>query len=633
MLTVLRKSVGSWVAKIFILLLVASFGVWGVSGAILGGNSGSVVQVGGTGVSINDYVLAYERTRTAISRQFGRLLTREEIRAFGMEGNVLSQLVSGALLDESARRMGLGLSTKNLASLIGEDETFQDASGNFDRRSLAQQLAQIGMSESDYVENRQSVAVRNQLLEAISANTQSSQTYIDAYNKYRSEKRVFEYAIISADMLSDVPVPTTDDIKAYFEKNKTDYIAPEYRKLIMVKLEPEDVSDQESVSPDEVEDEYEARKSEFRTEEKRSIQQLTLEDETQGNAIIERLKGGELFETVLSSLGKTENDIDIGEYTQKDLPDTNVATAAFSLKLNEVSGVVTGIFGPVLLRVTRITPETVKPLSEVEDDLRKRLALIKAGEELFDIHDKLEDERASGDNLSEAARKVKLKVRVIEKIDASGRLPDGELVNDLPESANLLRQLFETAQGVETDPITITGSGFVWYEVGEVYNQRQKEFEEVKDEVSATWVIKETANRVEKIAAELKSKLDDGDDFAATFAAILPEAFKDRKVERSAELGREDSSNDLSRDAVRSGFAVANDKATLAPGVSEGDQVVLKVVNVIAGTDNSVGPEEKTRLDEEAGNDLLNQLIGDLQGREDVVISQRAILAAQNLIR
>lgn len=633
MLTLLRQSVGTWVAKAFIMLLVASFGVWGVSSSIVGGNAGSVVQVGDTSVTANDYVLAYERARFSISQQFGRLLTRDEAKIFGVETNVMSQLVSGAVLDENASNMGLGLSNSSLATLIGEDKAFQDSTGNFNRRALQQQLRQLNMSEADYVENRQAVAVRNQLLEGTSANTEVSQVYVNAYDKYRNEKRVFEYVTITSDMIGEKPVPTGDEIKAYYDTKKDEYIAPEYRKIIVVKLEPEDVSDPQSITDEEISEEYEERKSEFKTDEKREIQQLTLESEEQGKTVLERLKGGELFETILADLGKSEADINIGEYTQSGLPDANVGKAAFELKLNEVSEVITGIFGPVILRVTAITPETIKPLSEVEDDLRKRLALAKAGEELFDIHDRLEDERAAGDSLSDAATKVNLKIRTLDKIDATGKLVDGELIKDLPESSKLLRQAFETAEGVETDPISIGSSGFVWYEVADVFVKRQKDLDEVKDQVSQSWVKNETDSAVGKIASELEKKLKSGEDFKTIYAALFTEESSDHNIEKSAELSREDSSSELSNGAVLSGFSVGKGKTATATGVNPGEQIVLKVTSIIAGEGNSLGPDEKKQLDTALGNDLLNQMVGDLRQRTDVSVNQSAILAAQNLIR
>ena len=46
MLDILRKGAQGWVAKFLLILLVASFGVWGISGSILNAGSNAVITVG-----------------------------------------------------------------------------------------------------------------------------------------------------------------------------------------------------------------------------------------------------------------------------------------------------------------------------------------------------------------------------------------------------------------------------------------------------------------------------------------------------------------------------------------------------------------------------------------------------------
>ncbi|TIN54406.1 MAG: peptidylprolyl isomerase, partial [Mesorhizobium sp.] len=112
MLGILRSAAGTWVAKGLLVLLVLSFLVWGVSGQLMSGLAGhdSVITAGGTKVSINEYRLAYDRQLAVMSQQFGQRLSHEQAKALGVDNQVLAQLVSGAVLDEQARKLGLGLS-------------------------------------------------------------------------------------------------------------------------------------------------------------------------------------------------------------------------------------------------------------------------------------------------------------------------------------------------------------------------------------------------------------------------------------------------------------------------------------------------------------------------------------------
>ena len=167
MLDSLRQAATTWVAKLLLALLVLSFAVWGISGTIFGGPGNNVLTAGETAVSITDYRLAYDRQLNVMSRQFGTRLTREQAVALGIDQQVLSQLVAGAVLDEQASEMRLGLSEDRLAQLTAEDPAFHGPDGRFDRQQFEYVLRQVGMRPEDYLRNREQVAVRQQIVDAV----------------------------------------------------------------------------------------------------------------------------------------------------------------------------------------------------------------------------------------------------------------------------------------------------------------------------------------------------------------------------------------------------------------------------------------------------------------------------------
>ena len=627
MLQMLRSSVGGWVAKTFIGLLVLSFAVWGVSGAFVNGAADYVIQVGETKVGLLDYRLTYDQRLNALSRQLGTRLSREQARAFQIEQSVISQLTSGAILDESARKMGLGLSEDELAKLIGNDPAFRDAAGTFSRSQLNFALQRIGMREEDYIRNRGAVSIRSQIVEGTANGVEVPEIFLKALATFQQEKRQFDYVIVDKNAIGEVPVATESNISAYYADNKDDYVAPEYRKLNILKLEASDIADEDSVDDQAVKDEYEATKASFVDPEQRKIQQLVLTDTTKAEAIVERLKAGELFETILSEEGKSESDVELGVFIKADLPDVAIADAAFSLELNKPSGVVTGIFGPVILRVTEISEEKTTPFAEVKDKLRKELSLKKASDELFDIHDRVEDERAAGDSLADAAKTLGLKMQYVEMIDRSGRLPDGSVYTELPASAKMLDEAFKIDVGVEADPISLSVNGFVWFEVAKVTIERQKPLEEVRNAVSTAWVTKTTSDKIKALADTLNERVAAGEKIDAVATALLPDAVK---VEESAELLRTDESNDLSRDAVQAGFGVASGKSVAtASGVDK--YVVLVVKNIIDANTSNVDLNIINQINSSASDDILTQMVNMLQQDEAVNINSQAIETALSL--
>jgi peptidyl-prolyl cis-trans isomerase D len=221
MLSALRNAAGTWVAKLLLILLVVSFAVWGISGSLvtgLGGNS--VVTAGGTTVSPIEYRLAYDRQIAVMSQQFGTRLTREQAKALGIEDQVLAQLVAGAVLDEQASELGLGLSQDKLARLTMDDPAFKGPNGQFDRQQFEYVLRQIGMRPEDYLQNRGQVAIRQQIVEAVSDGLKAPDTFLRAVALYRGEDRTAEYIVLPKSLAGPIEEPTDAALSAYFEANK-----------------------------------------------------------------------------------------------------------------------------------------------------------------------------------------------------------------------------------------------------------------------------------------------------------------------------------------------------------------------------------------------------------------------------
>src|SRR6185312_2371877 len=123
---------------------------------------------------------------------------------------------------------------------------------------------------------------------------------------------------------------------------------------------------------------------------------------------------------------------------------------------------------------------------EVKADLEKKLLKERASGAIFDLHDKIEDELASGTTLSEAAAKLKLDYQLIDQVDRDGRKPDGSTVT-LPAQKDVLNAAFATDTGVENDPIDAKDDGVVWYEVLGVVPSQVKPLDKVKDTVTQDW--------------------------------------------------------------------------------------------------------------------------------------------------
>lgn len=627
MLGILRNAAGTWVAKTLLSLLVVSFLAWGISGRLMGGFAGhdSVITAGGTKVSINEYRLAYDRQLSVMSQQFGQRITREQAKALGIDNQVLAQLVSGAVLDEQARKLGLGLSKDRLAELTREDPAFKGPGGTFDRRTFEYLLREVGMRPEDYLKNRAQVAVRQQIVEAVSDGLKAPDTFFKAVALYRGEDRTIDYLTLPKALVEPVEAPSDSVLSAYFDANKKAYAAPEYRKFSYVRLEPVDIMDVTSVTDAQVSDDYNKNKGRYTTPEQRTIEQLVFKTPEAAKAALDSLKTGATFDKIVTAEGKTQADTLLGTLTKDKIADKAVADAAFALNVNEVSPVVQGTFGAVLLRVTEIKPEVTKSLAEVSDQIRKDLAMGEASRILLDVHDNYEDARAAGSSLADAAAKLKLKVVTVDAIDRMGLRPDGTIVKDLPESPDLIKAVFAAEPHTENDALTTADNGFVFYEADSITPARDRTLDEVRQKVIADWTAAETTKRLAAKADELEKRLKAG----TTLDAIAGELKLEKQTKRGVKRDADDV--DFGKAGAAAMFGVGEGGTGLIPSPTGDGQILFKVAEVFepAGADASSVPEDAQKsFNAGMSDDLLDELVAQLQTQYDVRIDQAAVAQA-----
>lgn len=626
MLDRLRTYSKSWVSKALLLLLLVSFAIWGVSGQMLSsGGSDAVITAGETKVSALDYRLAYDRQLALLSRQLGARVTREQATMFGVDQAVLGQLVAGAVLDEQSRVMNLGLSKDRLAQIVQDEPAFNGPNGRYDPATARQALRQLGMTEDEYVRNRQNVAIRQQIVEAVSDGIEAPSVMLEAFAQHNGEKRDVRYISVGSGAIEPVTTPSDDVLMSYFEENKAAYRAPEYRKINYVRLTPDAILDASSVSDEDARADYEARIDRYTTPETRTVEQLVFNDEAAAAAARQRILAGQSFEDAVADAGKQMSDVRLGTMTQSDFPDQAVADAAFSLvNPGDVSNVVDGSFGPVILRMTAVTPKSVKPFEDVSDQIKRELALVAANDTLLNVHDGYEDARAAGDTMQEAAASQKLTMNTIEAVDAQGRAPSGEAVASVPEQEELIAAAFEAEEAVENPPVNAADSGFLWYEVAGITPARDRTFEEVRDRLVQDWTSDEIQRRIAETGESYVERLRNGETLDSIAEA---DGFT---VDNKYGLQRGGNDADFGAAGISEIFDGGPEHKGDVASPSGNSHLVFEVVGVSqpVGGVETLGETVRGTIKTSLADDLLDQTVAKLQTIYPVRVNQSAIQRA-----
>jgi peptidyl-prolyl cis-trans isomerase D len=259
-------------------------------------------------------------------------------------------------------------------------------------------------------------------------------------------------------------------------------------------------------------------------------------------------------------------------------------------------------------------------LEQVAPELKQEIATARAKTEIFDVYNKIEDARAEGKTLAEAAANLKLEARTIEAVDRSGRDPTGTPVK-LPDDKRLLAGAFSTDVGVERDPLQ-TQDGYVWYDVVAITPSRERPLDEVKDQVEARWREQEIAARLTTKATEILDKLKAG----TTLADIAAQYHL--KVETLTGLKRGEPSGPFPAAAVDTVFRTAKDAAGKTEASEPAEQVVFRVTDIVVPTLDK-GSEGAKRiletLNRGLSEDILGEYIAKLESEIGVTLNQSAL--------
>jgi peptidyl-prolyl cis-trans isomerase D len=594
-------------------LLVVSFAIWGIGDIFRGFGRSTLAKVGGTEIGIEQFRQIYNDRLHQFSRQVGRPISSEQARALGLDRQILGQLLAESALDERARQLRLNLSDQEIARQIMSDPNFRDPSGQFDRLRFEQLIRSAGFTEPRYTAEQKRTSLRRQLVDSVSGDVAVPKALLEAVNKYENELRSIEYVTLNSSAAGEIPAPTPEELAKYYDAHKGLFRAPEYRNVVLLSITPADLAKKIEVSDEDAKHAYDSQRGKYETPERRHVEQIVFANADEARAARERIAAGLTFAALASERGLGTKDIDLGLVAKSALVDRNVAEAAFALEDGGVSAPVQGQFGSVLVYVDKIEPGHVRPYEEVAAEIKKELATERAKGDLQTLRDKVEDELAAGQRLTEIAPKLNLQARTIEAVDRSGRDPGGQLIANLPPGADVVTNVFGSDVGVENDALQIPGGGFVWYDVLGITPSHDRQLEDVKPQVEARWRDEQIAERLKSKAQEMVDKLKGG----ATLAGLA--AADNLKVETASGLKRGRATSAVPAQVVDNVFKTAKDAPGSAEGQNPTEQIVFRVTDIAvpAFDPNSVEARRiadvvRNRLSEDLFGQYIAQLESDL---------------------
>lgn len=622
----IRKAGQSFFGKLIIFVLfgflILSFAIWGIGDIFQGYGRNSVARVGKAEIGIEQLRTAYQNDVQNLTRQQRRQITPDMARALGLDRQALSRLVTDSAFDQTAQRMRLGVSDETIRQLIFADPVFRDASGNFSPARFNELLRSNGFTEQAYVREQRATILRQQLAEMVVGAVTAPVALQELGHRLRNERRSVTFARMAPSLAGEIPAATEAQLKTFFDERKGAFRAPEQRTADILAISAETLADAGTVSDEDAKARYEELKGpRFTTAETRTIQQISFPTIEEAQAAKARIDAGETYEAIAAARNIAEADLTLGTFTRNQVFDAAVREAAFALTEGAVSAPATSAFGPVLLRVTVVTPESVRAFEEVAAEVKAEVATSRAASRITEMHDKIEDQRAAAKPLAEIAQEFNLPLRSVGPVDAGLRRPDGSVEPALPGGDATIQAIFRSDIGVDNEAIRLPrDTGYVWYDVRKIDPARDQSFEEVKAQVETQWRADEVATRLSAKARELVERIDKGEAFDAVAASA------GLTIEQAQDIGRQDQRQDLPSNVVSLIFGTVAGKSNSA-SVADGGRTLFRVDSATVPSYARTTQEADNfarQLGASISEDILAQYVAKLQSDLGVTVNETA---------
>ncbi len=629
MLNALRTSAGTWVVRIFLMVLVASFAVWGIGDIFRAQSTSGVISVGERDFTANEVAAAFNRDLRRLQLQFGPQFDAEQARQMGLLQTTVRQLIARGLFDEATRELAMTVPDSALSSEIRNNPAFQDEFGRFDRFRFENLMRENGFSEPMFLEATRRDMTRAQLLNGLTVGVNPPKALAETFYRYQQERRVATVLTLPDTELADVTPPDEETLAAYHQNHAARYTAPEYRAVSFLTLKPEDLLDEVAASEDELREAYNDSIAQYSVEARREVEQILVDSEDKAQEIAEAIAGGmDFYDAARDMAGTDPDSTALGVVTPTALPlPQDVVDAIFALSEGGVSAPVQSDLGWHLFRVSKVVAEaSTKSFEEVRDDVSRELRLVKAADLMYEVANRVEDAFAGGAAVEEVAGEFSLTLTRVTAIDQRGADREGNAVPDLPSGQLFLEEAFTAQPGDEPRLLESENNDYFLVRVDGITDPAIRPLSEVRETVLADWTDEQRKQAAEKKIAELAERARGGAGLEALQADVggtLTTTEALLRTDFAAQAG-------FGTDAVEALFAAAPGTIVVGANAAGNGRVIARLDEV---KDANVGEAqaEMDRITQLVGqsiaDDIRNQFQTKLANSYEVTVNEAALNA------
>ncbi len=435
---------------------------------------------------------------------------------------VVNQYVEMYAKAYKAKQLGLSVSDEDLANNIQRMMAPQ-MGGKFNRDYYVAMLQDRGFSVQDF-ENFFRVNLLASRYDAIAAQSLVV-TDQEAKAEYQreNEKVALEYIQFSPKDFTKKVNMDAAAINAWFAKHKTEFRVPEKRSFNLIVASDSSFAQSAQVSDEDLRRRYQENIDSYRTPERVHVRHILIKTtgvpkdqvpklHQKAEDLLKQLKNGADFSALAKKNsedpGSAQKGGDLGWVVRgQTVPDFE--KAAFSLKPNELSGVISTEYGFHIIQVLEHQEPRVQSFEDVKPQLLADAKKEIGAQNMEKAVTAARDETAR--NPSQAAAIAARYGLTVAKVDQAA---SGDPLPGLNAAPDVSSAVFSTAKGDITQVIPLDTMGKAAYAVvTNIFPSRQATFDDVQKEVTDRYTNDEASRLMQEAAKAAADRAKKGEDF------------------------------------------------------------------------------------------------------------------------
>ena len=497
---------------------------------------------------------------------------------------VIKDLIDRKVIAQTAQGQGMAISSKAVSELLVETAAFQ-TDGKFDQDQFQYAIRNLGYTTATFIEDVKEDLVIQQFVQGLSQSSFVTAVEISTLAGFTEQARDYYYLTLPVAPIMDAVQLSAEDISAYYESNKTQYLTDAQVVVDYIELNAALLSDDVTVSSAQIQARFDEEAESANLEVSRHAAHILLEspDEDALAQIQADLDAGKDF-TVLAKqysedIGSADGGGDLGYTSGATFPEAFEVALAL-LEVGQVSGAVetdAGIHFIKLLDVQTPTFELVAESSRIAEDLKQEMA----GSAMVEKLELLKELSFNAESLAEVAADLDLTVQLSDGFSDAG----GVGITSYPAVIKAAFSDDVLKDKYTSEVIALGDDRYVVIKLNQYLEARQKELSEVSDSVTSALVLAAAQQAIASQGAVLLAQVEEG--------ASVESVAKGNDLDWQVALGAKRSSGQVNVEILN---APVESPVTKGFYTRNGDYVVGSLHQVVQGDVTKMSTQQKASL-------------------------------------